>query len=140
MSDPAFVRILTYTYNVTNISVMNCMLCPNFSRYFTGSGDGLEGRSELLGCLKGGAYSQNHVGLSKELALANPELTLPMFCGKEWRMLFIYDAHSVYIWLYIWCSGVQVTFYFGVLLHHSFSAFIFRHSFGWSIAVLRHLL
>lgn len=43
----------------------------------------MDSRSELLGCLKGGAYSQNHVSLSKELALANPELTLPMFCGEE---------------------------------------------------------
>ena len=53
------------------------------SRYFATSIEGLAGRSELLGCLKGGAYSQCHVGLSRELALANPELTLPMFCGKS---------------------------------------------------------
>lgn len=52
------------------------------SRFFATSIEGLDGRAELLGCLKGGAYSQTHVGLSKELALANPELTLPMFCGE----------------------------------------------------------
>jgi len=50
-------------------------------RYFTAQVEGLESREELTGCLKGGAYSQNHIELSKELALANPELTLPMFCG-----------------------------------------------------------
>ena len=31
-----------------------------------------------------GAYSPAHIVLSKELAFANPELTLPMFCG-EWK-------------------------------------------------------
>ena len=29
-----------------------------------------------------GSHSFSHVGLSKELAMSNPELTLPMFCGK----------------------------------------------------------
>lgn len=55
---------------------------PFSSRYFALSIEGLEGRAELLGCLKGGTYSQSHIGLSSELALANPELTLPMFCGE----------------------------------------------------------
>ena len=40
------------------------------------------GRLELMGCLVAGAHSFSHVGLSRELAMASPELTLPMFCGK----------------------------------------------------------
>ena len=40
-------------------------------------------RLELKGCLVAGPHSFSHVGLSKELATANPELTLPMFCGKS---------------------------------------------------------
>ncbi len=47
-------------------------------------------RLELKGCLVAGPHSFSHVGLSKELATANPELTLPMFCGKsnkrEWEL------------------------------------------------------
>ena len=39
-------------------------------------------RLELKGCLVAGPHSFCHVGLSKELATASPELTLPMFCGK----------------------------------------------------------
>lgn len=62
--------------------------------------EGLEGRAELLGCLKGGSYSQTHVGLSKELALANPELTLPMFCGTYVREL-INDASVIFLWYVI---------------------------------------
>lgn len=62
--------------------VISCTLKKKISRYFAASGEGVDSRSELLWCLKGGAYSQTHVGLSRELALANPELTLPMFCGK----------------------------------------------------------
>ena len=50
-------------------------------RFFT-STEGGGSRPELLGCLTAGAYSQSHVALSKELAFANPELTLPMFCGE----------------------------------------------------------
>ena len=40
-------------------------------------------RLELKGCLVAGPHSFSHVGLSKELATVNPELTLPMFCGKS---------------------------------------------------------
>ena len=39
-------------------------------------------RFELIGCLVAGAHSFSHVGLSRELAMASPELTLPMFCGE----------------------------------------------------------
>ena len=39
-------------------------------------------RLELIGCLVAGAHSFSHIGLSKELATASPELTLPMFCGE----------------------------------------------------------
>ena len=60
-----------------------------FSRFF-GSAEqaavlvGVPGRRlELKGCLVAGPHSFSHVGLSKELATANPELTLPMFCGKS---------------------------------------------------------
>ena len=54
-----------------------------FFRFFVSSDDDNEtgNRTELLGCLTTGAYSQCHITLSRELALANPELTLPMFCG-----------------------------------------------------------
>ena len=38
-------------------------------------------RTDLLSSLTAGAYSQCHMILSRELAQANPELTLPMFCG-----------------------------------------------------------
>lgn len=39
-------------------------------------------RINLLGSLTAGAYSQCHITLSRELAQANPELTMPMFCGN----------------------------------------------------------
>ncbi len=39
-------------------------------------------RINLLSSLTAGAYSQCHMTLSRELAQANPELTLPMFCGR----------------------------------------------------------
>ena len=50
-------------------------------RFFTSS-DSATWRAELMGYITAGAYSQAHVALSKELAHANPELTLPMFCGE----------------------------------------------------------
>ena len=51
-------------------------------RRFFASGVEQTGRPELVGCLTAGAFSQSHVALSTELALANPELTLPLFCGE----------------------------------------------------------
>ena len=48
----------------------------------------------LLGCLTGGAYSQSHVDISKELAFANPELTLPLFCGKYYVTVNVMYSHS----------------------------------------------
>lgn len=55
----------------------------------------LQGRPELLSCLKGGTYSQSHVELSKELALANPELTLPLFCGEYIMYAHIHTLFGV---------------------------------------------
>lgn len=49
-------------------------------RFFTAQDIG--GRPELTGCLTAGAYSSAHVTLSTELSEANPELTLPIFCGE----------------------------------------------------------
>lgn len=60
--------------------------------------EGLDGRAELQGCLKGGTYSQSHVRLSKELALANPELTLPIFCGMSTRDIRWHDSPFVYVY------------------------------------------
>lgn len=76
-------------------------------RYFASSIEGLEGRAELLGCLKGGTYSQSHVGLSRELALANPEITLPLFCGESLLFFFCKVAEFFFV-LYCTCM-VHVT-------------------------------
>ena len=39
-------------------------------------------RPELLGLITGSIYSNLHVPVSGELALANPELTLPLLSGE----------------------------------------------------------
>ena len=54
-----------------------------FFRFFVSSEEDNDTgrRTDMLGCLTAGAYSQCHMTLSRELAIANPELTLPMFCG-----------------------------------------------------------
>ena len=76
-----------------------CPLPPQIldHRFFV-SAENEEGRSELLGCLMGGAYSPSHVAISKELALANPELTLPIFCGMfvQQILLQIYTYKKSY--------------------------------------------
>jgi hypothetical protein len=52
------------------------------SRFLSESG---HSRSELLGCLTGGTYSQSHIVFSKELATTNPELTFPIFSEMVYR-------------------------------------------------------
>ena len=49
-------------------------------RFFV-SGEVGSRRPELLGLITGSIYSNLHVPVSEELAFANPELTLPLFCG-----------------------------------------------------------
>jgi len=78
-------------------------------RRFFASGENGGGRPLLLGCLTGGAYSQLHVDISKELALANPELTLPLFCGKYYMSCSLtHKAHVSYTFMMLLCVIVPL--------------------------------
>ena len=49
---------------------------------FFASGEVGSCHPELLGLITGSIYSNLHVPVSEELALANPELTLPLLSGE----------------------------------------------------------
>ena len=55
--------------------------CTTCKRFFA-SGEVGSRHPELLGLITGSIYSNLHVPVSEELALANPELTLPLFSGE----------------------------------------------------------
>lgn len=54
---------------------------------FFASSDIQSYRPELLGMITASRYSNLHVLVSEELAFANPELTLPFFCGELYKIL-----------------------------------------------------
>jgi hypothetical protein len=91
-----FLKIMLYSTYLWEYATMSYKLFLSLLIYmyviarFFGSPEqaavlvGVPGRRlELKGCLVAGPHSFSHVGLSKELATANPELTLPMFCGNS---------------------------------------------------------
>ena len=83
----ASFRVIKFCLHPPLLSSLS--LCYLHCRFFGSPeqlavGVGVPGnRLELIGCLVAGAHSFSHVSLSKELATASPELTLPMFCGKS---------------------------------------------------------
>ena len=59
-----------------------CSCYISWTRWYFASGEVGSHRPELLGLITGSIYSNLHVPVSEELALANPELTLPLFSGE----------------------------------------------------------